>query len=363
MRGGEKCLEAILDIFPKAEVFTLFYEPEKISSKINERSIHVHPISKFSIIKKKYRNFIPLYPLIIGQWPNVSSFDFVISSSHCVSKSFNSGNLPHLCYCYSPMRYIWDMFDDYFLKDDVPLWKKTLMKCIRKPLQNWDKKSSQSVHQFIAISKFIGKRIQNCYEKESEVIYPFADLKYYHTSNVQREDHYLVVSALVPYKNIDVVVKAFNHSGRKLIIIGTGPEESALKKTANHNITFYGWAENQTIREHYHKAKAFIFPGVEDFGITPVEAMACGCPVIAYKKGGTCETVIDITVDPKNGTGLFYEKPNAESLNQSIEQLESMNVKFSNAQLQKQASKFSVEKYREEMILLVDRVLTSQKQY
>ena len=359
MRGGEKCLEALLDIFPNAEVFTLFYEPSKISQKINERNIHVHPISKIGIIKKKYRNFIPVFPLILGKWPKLNGFDFVISSSHCVAKSFNSANLPHLCYCYSPMRYIWDMFDDYFLKESVPLWKKAVMKTIRKPLQNWDKTSAQNVHQFIAISSFIGERIQNCYDKKSEIIYPFADLEYYHISDCTREDYYLVVSALVPYKNIEIVVNAFNQSKRKLVVIGTGPEESALKELASENITFCGWAENDTIRSHYQKAKAFIFPGVEDFGITPVEAMACGCPIIAYKKGGTLETVIDITEDSENGTGLFYNESNANSLNRSIDEFENMKNSFSNTQMRKQANNFSVEKYKKSISKIVNQILLS----
>ena len=346
MRGGEKCLEAILDIYPKAEVFTLILDKNKISKKILSHKIHTHPISKIPFIKKKYRNLIPLFPILLGKWPQLTGFDFVISSSHCVAKSFNTASLPHICYCYSPMRYIWDMFDDYFLRSEVPWWKKSLMKKLRTPLQKWDTHSANNVDQFIAISNFIRERIQNCYQLDSKVVYPFADLSFYTNDTSKREDFYLVVSALVPYKKIDIVIKAFNESKRKLIIIGSGPEKSNLQQVANNNISFAKWATNEEIRDHYRTARAFIFPGTEDFGITPVEAMACGCPIIAINRGGTTETVIDIEKDPINGTGLFFNEPNSQTLNKTIDQFERSQTEFPEDILRKQAEKFSVHQFQ-----------------
>jgi glycosyltransferase involved in cell wall biosynthesis len=356
MRGGEKCLEAMLEVFPRAEVFTLIHEPEKVSDAINSKKIHVHPISKFPLFKKKYRTFIPLLPLIVGRWPKLKGFDFVISSSHCVAKGFNSNGLKHICYCYSPMRYIWDMFDDYFLIENVPWWKKALMKALRPHLQKWDINSSKKIDHFIAISKFISERIENCYQLPSSVTYPFADLDFYHPENVEREDYYLVVSALVPYKNISIVVEAFNESQKRLIIIGTGPEEKYLKSIAKNNIEFKGWVDNDVIKEHYCKAKAFIFPGVEDFGITPVEAMACGCPVIALKKGGTCETIVDIEENPETGTGLFFEEAITSSLNNCIVKYENTYKNISQENLQIQAKNFSIIEFKNQIYNTTDHI-------
>lgn len=350
MRGGEKCLEAMLEVYPNAEVFTLILDENKISKTILKHKIHVHPLGKLPGFKTKYRTLIPLLPILTKGWPKkLDGFDFVLSSSHCVSKSFKTHGLKHFCYCYSPMRYIWDMFDDYFLKEEVSFFKKNIMKLLRKPLQKWDKGTAKQVDQFIAISDFIGERIKNCYDRESLTIYPFADLDFYTPTEDPREDFYLVVSALVPYKNIDLVVKAFNENGKKLVIVGTGPELNTLQNLAKNNIQFKGWASNEEIRHYYRTAKAFIFPGIEDFGITPVEAMACHCPVIAIRKGGTCETLIDIEKDSEHGTALFFDECTKEHLNSSIHKFESKNYIFSNQSFGQQSQKFSLEKFKKDI--------------
>lgn len=349
MRGGEKCLEAMLEIFPRAEIFTLIYEPDRLSPSIRRHTIHSHPLFDRPLFRSRYRSLIPALPALITGWPkNLEGFDFVLSSSHCVAKGFNAHGLPHLCYCYSPMRYVWDMFEDYFETPRCSSIKRNLMRVLRPMLQRWDRNNSAKVNRFVAISNFISQRIRNCYGLDSGVVYPFVDLDFYAPDALAiKEDFMLVVSALVPYKRVDLAVELANRLQRKLIVIGTGPEEARLRSLAGPQVQFLGWADDEVIRDHYRRAAFFLFPGTEDFGITPLEAMACGTPVIAYGKGGACETVVDIVKDPINGTGTFFREQNLIQLEAAVVRLENKKDGLKSERLRVRAEKFSRQRFRE----------------
>ncbi|MBI1871731.1 MAG: glycosyltransferase [Chlamydiae bacterium] len=314
MRGGEKCLEVLLEMMPHTPIFTLLCEPDKISEEIQRSTISTSWIQKLPFVKSKYRYFLPLFPWAIRNL-NLKDCDLVISISHCAAKSVS---LPrkaiHVCYCLTPMRYMWGFYDEYFGKGPYHWLKFLGLTLFLKRLQRWDQESSRRVDYFIAISQHVAKRIKNLYGRDSEVIYPPIDTaKFYYNDLDLKEDYFLIVSALVPYKRIDLAIRAFNQTGLPLKIIGAGTEFEKLKTLAGPNIQFLGWVSNDLLRQYYARAQALIFPGEEDFGITPLEAQACGTPVIAFRKGGVLETV-------KEGeTGLFFDDQTPNALVQALE--------------------------------------------
>ena len=319
MRGGEKVLEALCNIFPEADIWTLLHIKGSVSETIESRRIYTSSLQKMPFVKEKYRYYLPLMPLFIKQF-NLSKYDIVISTSHCVAKGVDVGqNAVHICYCFTPMRYIWDMFDSYFPPDGSNLIIRTIMSVFRPYLQKWDVDTSKPVDYFIAISKNIQERVRKCYNRNAEIIYPPVNIEKYNILDVPREDFYLMVTAFAPYKRIDLAIESFNHLGKSLKIIGTGQNEDRLKKIAGSNIEFLGWKSDEEIKLYYNKCRALIFPGEEDFGIVPVEVQACGRPVIAYGKGGALETVID------GVTGVFFYEQTVESLTESIKKFETMN--------------------------------------
>lgn len=331
MRGGEKVLEKLCGMFPDAPVYTMVHVPGSVSDIIEDREIRKSLLNYIPLGKKYYRYFLPVMPLLV-EGLNVKQCHLVVSTSHCVAKNVKPGKQGvHICYCHTPMRYIWDMFNDYFSpRKSLPVY--LTMKLFRPLLKYVDVKTAGNVDYFIANSRTVKHRINKYYKRQSEVIYPPVETGYY-TPGEEKEDFYLIVSSLVPYKKVDIAVKAFNKNGKKLKIIGSGPEEKYLRKIAKSNISFEGWASRENLRENYRKAKALIFPGKEDFGIVPVEAMACSTPVIAYNRGGATETVVD------NITGIFFNSQCADSLNRAVEKFESME--FNKHDIRAQAEKFS----------------------
>ena len=310
MRGGEKCVEALCEVYPDATLFALLHNRGSVSPALERRGIRTSFVQHLPFAATRYRHYLPLFPAAVSTL-DMSGFDLIISSSHCVAKGVRTppGSL-HICYCYTPMRYIWDLYDDYFSPERAGLLTRLGMRLALQPLRRWDVASASRPHHFIAISEHIRQRIRSVYGRTSDVIYPPVDTARFRLST--RDDgFFLVAGALVPYKRVDLAVRAFSRSGDRLIVAGDGPELERLRKQAAPNVTFTGWVSDDELRNLYERCTALVFPGEEDFGIVPVEVMACGKPVIAYARGGACETVLD---RPEGGTGVLFPHQTVDSL-------------------------------------------------
>jgi glycosyltransferase involved in cell wall biosynthesis len=348
MRGGEYVLEAIGDLYPDAEIFTLFFDPENISDKIKSHKINTSYIQNLPFRKSLYRHYLPLFPGAVEKF-DFGGYDLVISTSHCVAKGAASGkDTLHICYCFSPMRYVWDRFEDYFPRDRINPLRYQFISLMAKRLRSWDKRSSDRVDLFVADSNFVNMRIKSFYNRCSEVIFPPVDTEYYSPGPSSRKNYFLLAGAMVPYKKGDIVIEAFNELGIKLIVTGEGPEMNRLSKIAKGNVEFTGWIERETLRDYYRGCDALIFPGIEDFGIVPVEAQACGRPVIAFGEGGVLETVKGPTVSNyrKYGgikSGLFFTEQTAGEIRSAVKVFS--NMKFDTKEIVKHARKFSKENF------------------
>lgn len=330
MRGGEKVLEVLCDIFPKADIYTLVYDPSSISDKIKSHNIKSSFIQKLPFGVKKYQNYLPLHPFAIEQF-DLSGYDLVISSESGTAKGvILSPETCHICYCHSPMRYLWNMYHDY--RQNLSRWKKCLWALVSNYMRLWDYVNSQRVNYYISNSKNVQLRIKKYYDREAEVIYPPVDFSRF--SCEKSDDFYLSVGQLIPYKKIDLAIKAFNGSGKKLLIIGDGPQRKNLEKIAGGNVSLLGKQSDEVLAEYYSRCKGFIFPGEEDFGITPLEAMASGKPVIAYGKGGSLETVRE------GKTGVFFYEQNEASLIDAVER--SDNIEWDTDVIRDHAKQFDV---------------------
>jgi glycosyltransferase involved in cell wall biosynthesis len=330
MRGGEKVLEALLEIFPDADIFTLFLEAENISESIKAHRIFPSSLNKYKFIRKHYKHFLPLFPAAIEEF-DLKDYDVVISISHCVAKGIipYPGTL-HIAYINSPMRYAWDRFHSYFGK--IRGLKKFYIKQQISRLRTWDVASSARVDYFAANSRFIRERIKRYYNRESTVIHPPVDTENFQPGANPSKDYFLTVSALVPYKENDLLVEAFNQSGDRLIIVGKGPEEKKLKKLANKNIKFMKDVSRDELVKLYQDAAAFVYAGVEDFGIVFVEALACGIPVVAYKKGGV-QDIVD------ENSGILFEQQTTGCLLEAINKIKKTN--FNPSIIRQNSLKFS----------------------
>lgn len=315
MRGGEAVLEAILDALPGAELFTLIHYPGSVSAKIEARTIHTSSVQPLAARANDYRQLLPLFPRAVRQW-DFSGYDLIVSSSHCVAKGVDAKGKPHLSYCHTPMRYIWDRFDDYFPRSK-PL-KRAAMMSLAPWLRRWDVKTSEGVTQFVANSSFVRDRIRRYYDRDAEVIHPFVDDAFLNAPLTgDRGDYHLVVSALVPYKKIDLAIAAAAASNRRLIVIGGGPLLDELRARSGPNVELLGAVPRNVIIDHLSRARSLILPGVEDFGITPLEAMALGRPVVALGEGGVRDSVLD------RKTGIFFDRAEVDSLRRALDEVES----------------------------------------
>ncbi|OGR83097.1 MAG: hypothetical protein A2901_02630 [Elusimicrobia bacterium RIFCSPLOWO2_01_FULL_54_10] len=352
MRGGEKVLEVFCELFPKADIFTLIHAPGSVSKLIEDRIIRTSFLQKIPSIQKNYRYSLPLMPRAIESF-DLSGYDLVISTSHCVAKGAVPGpNAKHVCYCFTPMRYIWDQFDSYFGPERAGWAVRTAINALRSSLQKWDRASSSRVHHFLADSNYVAKRIKSFYNRDAEVIYPHADTEFYTTGpSPLKEDFYLIVSALAPYKKLELAVQAFNNLGKRLKIIGSGPSLASLKAKASPNIEFLGWRSNEEIRNHYRACRALIFPGTEDFGIVPLEAMACGKPVIAFGEGGALETV------QENISGVFFKESSSKSLAQAIQSFE--KISWDPSKIRGHAEAFSRKNFVASLKSFFDKILSA----
>ena len=356
MRGGEKCLEVFCRLYPEADLFTLLHIPGTVSPAIEGMRIKTSFLQTLPGVGQNYRYYLPVMPLAIGQF-DLSPYQLVLSSSHCVAKGVTAGkDSLHICYCYTPMRYIWDQYDAYFGPAGSGALAAAAMRVLRPRLKAWDIRSSRGVDHFVAISRHVQKRIQACYRRDAAVVYPPVDTKFYSPTGETPEDFFLMVSAFAPYKRLDLAVEAFKKLGYPLKIIGSGQQLQRLQGAAAPNIEFLGWRSDEEIRSHYARCRAFIFPGEEDFGITPLEAQGMGRPVIAFSRGGALETIIpekhswkpgwDIPEDKtEHPTGVFFHEQTPEALVSAVRFFESIENRFDPGQIRTHACRFDVEMF------------------
>lgn len=358
MRGGEKVLEVFCRQWPDARLFTLLHRTGSVSNAIERLRPNTSVLQCLPGVHQYYRYLLPLMPLV-ANW-RIPECDLVLSSSHCVAKGAQApAGVPHVCYCFTPMRYAWHMKDAYFAEKGVKGW---LIDWIMRQMREWDRKTSEGVSHFIAISKTVQQRIYECYDRESVVIYPPVDTDFYTPSDEDREDYYLLFSAFAPYKRLDVAIEACNHLKKRLIVIGTGQEERKLRSIAGPTIEFLGWQSNEVVRNHMRRCRALLFPGEEDFGIVPVEAMACGTPIIAYDRGGATDTV-----NPANRphlgapTGMWFEEQDADCLADCLLDFEKDSDAFDPHALRKHALAFSYPRFENQIMQYIRTVLSNKR--
>lgn len=340
MRGGENVLEEFCRIWPDADIFTHAYAPDCISNIINSHCVNCTFINRLPRAKTDCQKYLPLMPMALKKL-DLSVYDLIVSSESGPVKGVRKPKgSRHICYCHSPMRYLWDMYDDYYR--NTGLAGKLAMSLFKRPLRRYDLKSAESVDHFIANSHFVAERIKWIYGRSSTVIYPPVNVDLFSQGNYAKGDHYLFVGQLIPYKRPDLAIAACQRMNRKLVIVGDGNMRGELEKISGHNVTFAGRVRNEGLRELYAGAKALIFPGIEDFGIVPLEAQATGTPVIALGAGGALETVVP------DKTGIFFDHPEVECLCNAIEEFETK--KFHKIELVEHAKKFSASRFRSEII-------------
>lgn len=350
MRGGERVLEALLDLFPEAEIFTLIHHSGSVSHKIERRAITTSFVNRIPYPRRVYRHLLPLFPRAVESL-DVSGFDLVISSSHCVAKGVRRApRASHLCYCHTPMRYVWDQYSSYFGPGRASMPVRVAMRFLAPRLRRWDVASAGRVDRYVANSEHVRGRISRYYGKDSRVVYPPVDVGRFDATR-PREDFYLIVSALVAYKRIDVAVEAFKQSGKRLVVVGDGTEAMRLRASAGPNITFMNRVTDQEVAEWMARCRAFVVTAEEDFGITAVEAQAAGAPVIALGRGGSLETVVgapgpDDSQEHGAGqpTGVFFDEQTPTDLVAAIERFETME--FDRSALAANASRFNLKRFR-----------------
>lgn len=337
MRGGEKILEVLAEIFPQAHVYTLLYEPEKISPLINKLPVTTSFIQNLPWRRVYYRYYLPLFPRAIESF-KLAGYDLVISTSHCVAKGVKvPAGTRHLCYCFTPMRYVWEFSRDYFGL------KALMLRPFLAQLRRWDVRTAVRPDFFWAISQNVAGRIKKYYNRDSLVVYPPVDTDFF-VPQEKDENFYLIVSALVPYKRIDVAVEAFTKLGRPLKIVGAGTEWKRLRKIAGPNIDFLGWQPDEMVRNLYAACRALVFPGIEDFGITILEAQSCGRPVIAFRAGGALETI-----NVKARTGIFFDLQTPARLLSAIEEFETAAGAFDKQKIRESVLGFDRQVFKKTM--------------
>jgi glycosyltransferase involved in cell wall biosynthesis len=355
MRGGEKVLEAACELFPEAEIYTLLHRPEQVSSLINSKKIRVSWLNRLPGAHLYYRYLLPLMPSAIEHF-DLGDYDLVLSFNHCVAKGVSLTPRPgrrrplHLCYCHTPMRYVYDQFQDYFA-DGSHRWIEWGARLLRPYLVRWDKKTSRSVDHFLANSENIRSRIRRAYDRDSTVVYPTVDTDFFSPSAVSvvprsPVPYYLIACALVPYKRVDLAIEACRRLNVSLKVVGVGTEGRRLRKLAKAApVEFLGWQSDAALRELYRNCAAFLFPADEDFGIAPVEAMACGKPVVAYRKGGSLETVRE------GVTGVFFDAQTPDALAEAMQRARGMS--FDPAAIRSHALQFDKKNFKDSLARFV----------
>lgn len=334
MRGGENVLELLCEGFPNAPVHTLIHVPEAVSETINRHPVHTSWLQGLPSMKTYYRYFLPLFPFAIRSF-RPGPADLLISTSHCVAKGLRvPEGARHLCYCFTPMRYAWTFYEEYFGHNPL---KKMLLRPTLAALRTWDRRASDHVDRFVAISDHVKQRIKRFYERDADVVYPPVDTTFYTPGAGPEPSFDLMVSALVPYKRVDLAVRAYNRLGYPLKVVGIGTESETLRAAAGPNVEFLGWRSREEIRQLYRDCRCLVFPGEEDFGIVPVEVQACGRPVVAYRNGGATETIAD------GVTGVFFDDQTEESLLGAVETCAART--WNGDAIRAKAEEFSVQRF------------------
>lgn len=344
-RGGERVFEVFCELFPEAPIYTLIHVPGSTSNLIDSHPITTSFLNSLPGVEKHYRKFLPLFPKAVEAMKIKEDVDLVLSSSHCVIKGLEkpTKETVHISYIHSPMRYFYDQYDNYF-GPQAPVYQRLGAKVFKNYIVDWDKRSNDNVDYMIANAAFVKQRIQTYYERDSAIIHPFVDLDDFNETQehpADKEDYFLVLSAFAPNKRVDLAVEAFNRLKLPLKIIGSGQLERELREQAGENVEFLGNLSREEVVEHLKRAQALVFPGVEDFGITPLEALASGTPVIAYKTGGVLETLND-------EVAVFFDEPTVDSLVAGIEKFKGKT--FEHTRLRARAQDFSKERFKKEIM-------------
>ena len=352
MRGGEKVLEVLCEINPDADIFTLFHQRGSVSDTIERHRIETSFVQYLPLARSHYRRYLPLFPVAIEQF-DLDPYELVISSSHCAAKAVIApGRARHLCYCHSPMRYAWDQFDAYFGPARVgAAASRWFYRPVLAAMARWDADTERRVQRFVANSRHVAGRIRRYYNRVATIVYPPVDTVFYHPADITPSSHFLVVSALVPYKRIELAMAACERLGAGLRIVGDGPDRARLEARASGRVEFLGRLTDSDIRDEYRKALAVILPGEEDFGIVPIEAQACGRPVVALARGGALETVID------GENGVFFAEPDVEHLSAALERVAAM--RFDTGRIVDSAWRFSRDRHVQKMRDVIDETIAA----
>ncbi len=358
--GAERVLEQMLKLYPDADLYSVveFLGPGE-RAFIKNKSVKTTFIQKMPLAKHKYRHYLPLMPLAVEQI-DLSDYELVLSSSHAVAKGVLTGpEQLHLCLCYTPMRYAWNLQHQYLKETGLDRGLKSLLaRSMLHKMRIWDLRTANGVDGFIAISKYIAGRIWKVYRRKAVVIYPPVDTEHY-IPGLEKEDYYLAVSRMVPYKRMELIAETFARlPDKKLLMIGDGPEFKKVQAIAGKNVTLLGYQPDEALLNYMQQARAFIFAAEEDFGIVPLEAQACGVPVIAYGHGGALETICGLETDEP--TGIFFEEQTAEALAEAVRLFENEQTHFSAEACRKNALRFAQQRFRTELQDYIDREIESR---
>jgi glycosyltransferase involved in cell wall biosynthesis len=341
MRGGEKVLDAICELYPEAPLYCLVHIPGSVSPRIERRRIVTSIVQGLPGSEHFYRQYLPLFPAAVELF-DLDGYDLVISTSHCAAKAVVArGGAVHVDYCHSPMRYAWDQFNEYFGVEQVGRLRNRLLRPVMAALARWDRTTADRVDCFVANSRYVAGRIRRYYNRGSTVVYPPVDTAFYRPpdDHGRPRSRFLIVSALVPYKRLDVAIDACRQVRAPLTIVGTGPERARLERSAGSDVEFLGWRSDDEIRTLYRQSTAVLLPGIEDFGLVPVEAQSCGCPVVALGEGGAAESVVD------GETGVLVGDRSVGAFAEALTRVSS--VTFDESHLRRNALRFSKEAFLE----------------
>lgn len=353
MRGGERVLEALCALFPDAALFTLIHVEGTTSPAIERRRPRSSFVRWLPLARRFYRQYLPLFPLAIEQF-DLDAYDLIVSSSHCAAKAVvRPGRARHLCYCHSPMRYAWDQFDAYFGADRIGPAASRGMRPALAALARWDAATAARVDRFLSNSQHVAGRIRRYYNRESTVVYPPVDTEFFHPDGSQAGPYFLVVSALVPYKRLELAIRACQVVGAPLKIVGEGPERAHLNRLAGPDTELLGRVDAATLRALYQRAAALIQPGEEDFGIAPVEAQACGRPVVALARGGAVESIED------GETGVLVAEPTVEAFADGLARVR--RQRFDALKIRARSLKFSPERFAAGVTRAVGELISSHR--